>query len=72
MYVLGKEAMESQEEDSVAAGHFDWCTGGHHSNRWHRSSCYGYRPSCLHWTQGRTSLKKPGNFPQVSRVAQPA
>lgn len=66
LYILGKETMESQKEDSVAAGHFDWCTGGHHPNRWHRSSCYGYRHPRLHWTQG--ALCQHPIFPSSATV----
>uniref|UniRef100_A0A8C9FQA1 Uncharacterized protein n=1 Tax=Pavo cristatus TaxID=9049 RepID=A0A8C9FQA1_PAVCR len=47
LYILGQKAMESQEEDSLAAGHADRRSRGHLPHCWHCHSCYGHWHPCL-------------------------
>ena len=52
LYLLGEEALEQEEEDSVAAGHPDRSAGRHHPHRRHRRPRHGHRHPCLRRPQG--------------------
>ena len=53
LHVLGEEAMESQEKDSLAAGYVSWGSAGHWIGRWDRCTCNDHWHSCLGWKKGQ-------------------
>lgn len=60
LYVLGQKAMESEKEDSLAAGHVDRGSRGHLPHRWHCHSCYGHWHPGVRWEEGECGEQGAG------------
>ena len=53
LHVLGQEALEPEEEDSVAAGHDYWRSGRHCFDRYYSGAGNHHWHSCLGGQEGK-------------------